>query len=73
MVVEMMNSEGRWMAFLAKRLPEQLDDVLKGRIAHFYLASRKLTPAALQATIPMGFPMTHMIESIPCIAKYPID
>eukprot|EP00974_Lingulodinium_polyedra_P056690 5452622-Lingulodinium_polyedra.AAC.1 len=73
MVVELMNSEGRWMAFMAERLPEQLGDVLKGHIAHFYLASKKLTPAELQEAIPMGFPLTHMIEGIPCIAKYPID
>eukprot|EP00974_Lingulodinium_polyedra_P018838 1824413-Lingulodinium_polyedra.AAC.1 len=32
MVVEMLNNGGKWMAFLSDRLPEQLDDVLKGHI-----------------------------------------
>eukprot|EP00974_Lingulodinium_polyedra_P004909 461430-Lingulodinium_polyedra.AAC.1 len=37
------------------------------------MASKKLTPAELQETVPMGFPMSHMIAGIPRIAKYPID
>eukprot|EP00974_Lingulodinium_polyedra_P087065 8439868-Lingulodinium_polyedra.AAC.1 len=37
------------------------------------MASKKLSPAELQETIPMGFPTPHTIEGIPRIAKYPID
>eukprot|EP00974_Lingulodinium_polyedra_P111287 10764906-Lingulodinium_polyedra.AAC.1 len=44
MVVEMMNSEDRWMSFMSDRLPEQLDDASKGLNAEFYMASKKLTP-----------------------------
>ena len=73
MVVEMMTSEGRWLSFMSERLPEQLDDAIKGCSAQFYMASKKLTPAELQDAIPMGFPMSHLIDGIPCIAKYPID
>eukprot|EP00974_Lingulodinium_polyedra_P071971 6964963-Lingulodinium_polyedra.AAC.1 len=58
---------------MSDRLPEQLDYAIKGHNAQFYMASKKLTPAEVREATPMGFPMPHMLEGIPCIANYPID
>ena len=73
MVVEMLAENGKWLSFMADRLPEQLDDAIKGKQAAFHMATRLLSPQELQDVIPMGFPMTHEVEGLPCIARYPID
>eukprot|EP00974_Lingulodinium_polyedra_P093789 9087739-Lingulodinium_polyedra.AAC.1 len=58
---------------MADRLPSQLDDAITGAKAEFNMASKDLTPEELQEELPMAFPMTHVVEGSPCIAKYPID
>ena len=68
-----MGEDGKWLPSMADRLSSKLDDAIKGKAAAFYLASKKLTPEELQDAIPMGFPMTHVLEGFPCIARYPID
>ena len=73
MVVEMMTHDGKWISFMADRLPEQLDDAIKGHHAAFHMATLKMTPEELQEAIPMGFPMTHVVDGVPCVARYPID
>ena len=73
MVVEMMAHDGQWISFMADRLPEQLDDVIKAHHAAFHLATKMMTPEQLQEAIPMGFPMTHEVDGVPCVARYPID
>eukprot|EP00974_Lingulodinium_polyedra_P034895 3352487-Lingulodinium_polyedra.AAC.1 len=52
---------------MSDRLPEQLDDAIKRHNAEFYMASQKLTLSELLEAIPMGFPLTHMIERSPCM------
>ena len=73
MVVEMMTHDGKWISFMADRLPEQLDDAIKGHHAAFHMATLQMTPEELQEAIPMGFPMTRVVDGVPCVARYPID
>ena len=65
--------DGSWQAIMAERLPQELDDVIKGHHADFYKAMSGLTPEQLLDTIPMSFPMTYLVEGFPCIARYPVD
>ena len=37
------------------------------------MAAKDLTPDELLETIPMAFPMTHLLDDFPGVAKYPID
>ena len=75
-VIEMRNSEtGEWKAFLAARVPEQLDDEIKKVRAQFFQAMEKLEPQDVQDLIPMFMPKTHVIPGVATagIARYPVD
>ena len=50
-----------------------MDDEIKKVKAHFYQAATFVKPEDLQDSIPMCFPMTHNIDGLPMIAKYPIS
>ena len=45
----------------------------KAKPAEFYMAARNLTPAELLASMPMSFPMTHLVDGFPGVARYPVD
>ena len=74
-VVEMRLEDDTWTAFAAERMPQELDDAIKGKTAEFHMAYKKLSPEELKAVIPVCFPMTHQIdpEIMPGIARYPVD
>ena len=71
--IEIKLDDGTWEAFLADRLPKNLDDEIKKVHADFYKAAEKCTAAELFDTTPVTFPMTHLYEEFPGIAKYPVD
>ena len=71
--IELKLDDGTWEAFLADRLPKNLDDEIKRVHADFYKAAEKCTAAELIETIPVTFPMTHLFKEFPGIAKYPVD
>ena len=73
MVVELRVSTGEWRAFVADRLPTELDDSIKAHHAKFYLAQQNLSPHELEGILPVSFPMTHQLAEFPGVAKYPID
>ena len=73
MVVEVQLADKSWTSFMSERLPQELDDEIKKHYAAFYKAAEGLTPEDLQEAIPMGFPMTHLLDEFPCLARYPID
>ena len=73
MVVELLLDDGSWTSFMSDRLPQPLDDAIKAKHAEFYLAAKELSPADLQEIIPMAFPMTHLVDGFPGVAKYPVD
>ena len=72
-VVEIKLSDNTWEAFFAERLPQILDDEIKKEHALFYNAGEKLTAEELKDSIPVTFPMTHLFDEFPGIAKYPLE
>eukprot|EP00974_Lingulodinium_polyedra_P022523 2173621-Lingulodinium_polyedra.AAC.1 len=68
MVVEIQTQAGDWMTSMPDGLPSQLDDVIKGVKAEFYLALKNLTADELKDDLRMAFPMTHNYPEFPCIA-----
>ena len=74
-VVEMRLEDGSWTAFAAERMPQELDDAIRGKSAEFHNAYMKLSQDELRSVIPVCFPMTHQIdpEIMPGIARYPVD
>ena len=73
MVAEVKCADGRWEAFVADRLPTQLDDEIKRVHAAFFLAGKKLNEEELLKIIPVSFPMTNHLKGFKSIAKYPVD
>ena len=73
MVVEVKCANGEWEAFVADRLPAELDDQIKAKHVAFYMGMANLTPAELKDIIPMSFPMTYEIPDFPGVARYPVD
>ena len=73
MVVELLLADNTWTSFVSARLPQELDDAIKGKHAEFYLAARDLSPSELLAAVPMSFPMTHLVDGFPGVARYPVD
>ena len=73
MVAEVKCADGRWEAFVADRLPTQLDDEIKRVHAAFFLAGKKLNEEELLKIIPISFPMTNHLKGFKSIAKYPVD
>ena len=50
-----------------------MDDEIKKVHASFYRAAQFVTADDLQGAIPISFPMTHNIEDMPMVARYPIS
>ena len=69
--------DGEFKAFVSERLPEALDDAIKGRNYDKFLeVCDNLTPRELYDSLPMCFPMTHTIEvngrPFRGVARYPL-
>ena len=73
MVVELLLADNTWTAFVSARLPQELDDAIKGKRAEFYMGARDLSPDELLESVPMAFPMTHLVDGFPGVARYPVD
>jgi len=76
MVME-MKIDGEYKAFMSERLPEALDDAIKKQNYHaFNNACKALTPQEIYDSLPMCFPMTHVIEvngkPFRGVARYPL-
>ncbi len=56
-VAELQMDDGTWEAFMADRLPTELDDEIKKCRADFVKASKMMDPAEVQALMPKSFPM----------------
>ena len=72
-VVELMGEDGVWKSFMAERMPQELDDAIKGHHAKFYMAQKELTPQELMDVLPVSFPVTHNIKEFPGVSSYPVD
>ncbi len=75
MVAELQMDDGHWEAFMADRLPTELDDAIKKCRADFVKASKMMDETEVQALMPMSFPMSFVLpgEQYMAIARYPID
>ena len=75
MVAELQMDDGHWEAFMADRLPTELDDEIKKCRAAFVNASKQMDPSEVQALMPMSFPMSFVLpgQQYLAIARYPID
>jgi hypothetical protein len=76
MVVELFVLEwGTWWSFMADRIPEALDDAIKGKKLAFMEAFKQLTPAEIKAEMPVMFPSTHIFDvtCLPGVARFPVD
>ena len=73
MVVELRLGDGEWTAFMSDRLPNELDDAIKNKRAAFYMAAGNITPDQLLEVIPMTFPLTHLVDGFPGVARHPMD
>ena len=71
--MDIKQEDGSWTSFVADRIPEELDDTIKGHHAAFYLAQMDLTPEELLDVLPVAFLMTRTLPEPPGIAKYPVD
>ena len=76
MVVEVLD-KGEFMTFMSYRLPAALDDAIKG--ATFEAMSRaamRVTPDDIYNSLPMMFPMTHLLtmngNTVPGLSCYPV-
>ena len=65
MVVELKMGNGEWQSFIADRLPQELDDAVKGHHAAFFMAQKELTPDELFDVLPVAYPMTHHMPEFP--------
>ncbi len=75
MVAELKMDDGHWEAFMADRLPTELDDEIKKSRAAFVNASKLMDPEEVKSLMPISFPMTHVLpgQEYMAIARYPID
>ena len=76
MVME-LKVDGEFKAFVSERMPEALDDAIKGRnYDKFLQVCDNLTPKELYDSLPMCFPMTHTIDvnrrPFRGVARYPL-
>ena len=72
-VVELMAGNGEWQSCMAERMPQELDDAIKGHHAKFYMAQKELTPQELLDVLPVSFPVTHNVKEFPGVSNYPVD
>ena len=73
MVAGIKLTNGTWATFAAERMPQELDDAIKGTQAAYYMAQTDLTPAQLLGIIPMASPSTHTLPEFPGIATHKVD
>ena len=67
-----MNVGGNVVAFLAERLPEQLDDEIKKLLHEWHVAEGRVTPEDIMSCIPEVLPKVNLIKEskIPGIARF---
>eukprot|EP00975_Prorocentrum_lima_P027969 5881046-Prorocentrum_lima.AAC.1 len=53
--------DGTWMAFMAERLPQVLEDEIKRCSEAFYNAAGDLKLRSLKEVIPSAFPLTCLL------------
>ena len=58
---------------MADRLPEALDDAIKGRHWEMAKAMGAVNPKQLWEFVPMAFPMTNRHPIYPMLARFPVD
>lgn len=60
---------------MADRIPEALDDAIKGAKLAFMEAVKQLTPEEIKADMPLMFPSTHVMDPaiLPGVSKFPVD
>ena len=68
---------GEYKTFVSERMPESLNDAIKGRsYDKFRKVCDNITPKALYDSLPMCFPMTHVIQvngkPFRGVARYPL-
>ena len=68
---------GEYKAFMSERLPEALDDAIKKKNYNaFNKACKAMTPQEIYDSLPMCFPMTHVIQvngkPFRGVARYPL-
>ena len=70
-VVEML-VEGKWVCFLAERLPEQLDDEIKKVQEAWHRAQGQVTAEEIMAGVPLMYPVTNVINGTeyPGVSKF---
>ena len=70
-VVE-LNVGGDTMAFLAERMPEQLDDEIKKLLHDWHIAQGRVTPEDIMNCIPEALPSVNLIKEskIPGVARF---
>ena len=70
-VIEIETDQG-WIAFVAERLPEALDDEIKGKLYEWHQACKCLTAEDIRAAIPEVWPRCHLVPEVPGIGRFPI-
>ena len=76
MVVELYIKElDTWWSFMADRLPDALDDAIKGNQLKFMEAQKLLTAEEIKDQLPVVFPSTHVMDKdvFPGVSRFPID
>ncbi len=68
-VIEMRMADGEWKAILADRLPEQLDDEIKGVLHEWHAAAQRITPEDIMNAIPLTMPKVNK-TSIPGVSRF---
>ena len=70
---EIKVQDGSWSTFLAERMPTLVDNAIKSHQKEFFKALEHASPTDFFHSLPINLPMTHQIEGVPFIARYPID
>ena len=70
-VIELLMPDGTWQALRAERLPEQLDDKIKGVLHEWHEAAGRVTPEEIQKAIPMVHPETYKTE-VPGVSRFDV-
>jgi len=68
-VIELRDASGEWKAILADRLPEQLDDQIKGVLHEWHVAAQRITPDDIMSAIPLILPKANKTH-IPGVSKF---
>ena len=73
MVAEVQCENGTWETFITDPFPLQLADEIKQEQASEYLPKPQPGPDDGHKDIPFSPPMTHHLQDLPIIAKYPLE